>query len=326
MSNAKPRKAVNPDQTSVMDPFFCKVVEFSISLAVFHPEIHSFLREESGMISNLTSLLKDKYRPVDEVRLLQAIEVFTRGIIVSWSAPFLNSLMKHMFGIILSASAPTERSMYGFRIISNLVFNNQSSLNIVLREPSYKDVLKRTLDLLTDREANPEFKALAQNFCYMVDYTISAKVSTQINNIRNAFEAMTPRNGAEPNVQGMATAIYYLTMCVSTILARSAEGFEMAGVSPENNQAMVNPVKSTVEQILNIVFARFFAQILPVLRTEKGQVIVLALLNLMKALCPNNISVETYDSLWVIRRFFDLLQIYFVLIFAMMITALLALA
>lgn len=297
------RPGFSQDPSQKLDTFFVKLLEFVTNLARVNAEAHDFMRDDTSLIATLTWYLNNKYRKEDEVKILRTIEVLSKGLVITWSIPYLNQLVKQTFAILLNPGTSFEACLYCLRIITNVVSLNPSCLNIVIRDVNYKIALKRVLRLLSEKNSGSELMAMAVNFCYLTDQGINIQIATQIINIRNTFLGMQSKIESENfhAVEDVANTIHYITLCVSTILSRCCQDYTERSTQDilDNKKSDTSRVKKTVEEVSLIVFAKFFTKLIPLLRTDKGQVIVTSLLKLIKALCPNSVPAEEYDNLWV---------------------------
>lgn len=297
------RPGFSQDPSQKLDTFFVKLLEFVTNLARVNAEAHDFMRDDTSLIATLAWYLNNKYRKEDEVKILRSIEVLSKGLVITWSIPYLNQLVKQTYAILLNPGTSFEACLYCLRIITNVVSLNPSCLNIVIRDVNYKIVLKRVMRLLSEKNSGSELMAMALNFCYLTDQGISMQIATQIINIRNTFAGMQSKIESENfhAVEDIANTIHYITLCVSTILSRCCQDYNERSTQDilDNKKSDTSRVKKTVEEVSLIVFAKFFTKLIPLLRTDKGQVIVISLLKLIKALCPNNVPAEEYDNLWV---------------------------
>ncbi|CAG7726264.1 unnamed protein product [Allacma fusca] len=124
--------AQSKEVTKIIFNFFSQIGEFE--------DVRNLLRDDFSLLKYLSVFLKMTLSGADRVVLVGVIEILTRGLEISWKAPYLVDIINGILSSILKH--PEEDMTMALQILINLCSKNHSCVLILRSCQDYKPVWK----------------------------------------------------------------------------------------------------------------------------------------------------------------------------------------
>ncbi|CAL8078606.1 unnamed protein product [Orchesella dallaii] len=304
MGRARP--VFRPAQPCSLNPALDKCLICLIHIVMSNSEAHDYVREETCVMERLTSLLNDDYELPDKRQMLKAVEVLSRRLKIVWSAPYLTSLIKNLFKMLVVQRQTQDVFLYCLRILTNLVFNSPCCLNIVARDENYRKVMQVLLDTMSSKKLDPELLVQITHLSYLIESSVDVKTTTLAKHAKSALQDIVKKIGVKSGneyLHYISSSIYYMGQCVNTILTQIGKEHEdeFTKLDGAGDNSQKDNRKSPPLQVNNFVkeiavrLVPDFLKELPLLQTENPQLMVESLLGLVTSTFPHCIPVSAYD-------------------------------